>query len=76
MNWTALLQDAGVLDRRVAELAQSGTAPAAAETIVSGFVEAGQTGRLRELAAIHAEAAVREALARLLPPEASPGAAR
>jgi HEAT repeat protein len=69
-----MLEDAGVLDRRVAELATSGPSRSLAISIVSLFVHAGQTSRLRELAAAHPEAAVRESLARLLPPEAAQGA--
>ena len=71
-----MLQDAGVLDRRVAHLAGSGEMRSAAESFVSLFVKAGQIGRLRELAESHSEAAVREALARLVPEERFTGAAR
>jgi HEAT repeat protein len=69
-----MLEDSGILDRRVAELAAIGPSRSAAISIVSLFVHAGQTGRLRELASGHPEAAVRESLARLLPPEAPEGA--
>jgi HEAT repeat protein len=71
-----MLEDAGILDRRVAQLAQSGALRLAAESVVSRFVQAGQIGRLRELAATHTEATVREALRRLLPPETQSGDAR
>ena len=71
-----MLEDAGLLDRRVAQLALGGPLRAAAETVVTGFVHAGQIGRLRELAATHTEPKVREALARLLPSETKSGAAR
>jgi len=71
-----MLEESGILDRRVAQLASSGALRLAAESVVSRFVQAGQVSRLRELAASHAEAAVREALARLLPPETTSGAAR
>jgi HEAT repeat protein len=71
-----MLEDAGILDRRAAQLAGSGPLRAAAESVVTRFVETGQVGRLRELRATHADADVREALARLLPKETSPGAAR
>jgi HEAT repeat protein len=71
-----MLEDAGILDRRVAELAGSGVLRSAAESVVSRFVQAGQISRLRELAVTHSEAAVREALARLLPPETESGVAR
>jgi len=67
-----MLEDAGILDRRVAQLASSGAVRQAAESVVSRFIQAGQVSRLRELAATHAEAAVRQALTRLLPrPEGS-----
>ncbi len=71
-----MLQDAGVLDRRVAQLAGSGAMRSAAESVVARFVQAGQVSRLRELAETHSEAAVREALWRLLPQETVTGAAR
>ncbi len=71
-----MLEDAGLLDRRVAQLAGSGPLRSAAESVVARFVQAGQIGRLRELAATHTEAKVREALARLLPRETSSGVAR
>jgi HEAT repeat protein len=62
-----MLEESGILDRRVAQLASSGAVRDAAESIVRRFVQAGQDGRLRELAAGHAEPKVRKALARLLP---------
>jgi len=71
-----MLEDAGLLDRRVAQLAGSGPLRSAAESVVRRFVQAGRTGRLRELAATHAESAVRDALSRLLPPEPRSGEAR
>jgi hypothetical protein len=64
-----MLEDAGLLDRRVAQLAGTGDLRAAAESVVSRFVEAGLTGRLRDLAATHSDEAVRHALWRLLPRE-------
>jgi HEAT repeat protein len=71
-----MLEDAGILDRRVAQLASTGALRLAAETVVSRFVQAGQVSRLRELRTAHADATVREALARLLPPEPKAEAAR
>jgi len=71
-----MLEDAGVLDRRVAQLAGSGAIRSAAESIVTRFVQAGQISRLRELAETHSEASVREALSRLVPQETVTGAAR
>jgi HEAT repeat protein len=71
-----MLEDAGVLDRRVAQLAGSGALRAIAESVVTRFVRAGQISRLRELKATHSEAAVREALSRLLPGETAAEAAR
>jgi len=71
-----MLEDSGLLDARVAELATTGPARSAAVSIVSLFVHAGQTGRLRELAASHPEPTVREHLARLLPREALRAGAR
>lgn len=71
-----MLEDAGLLDRRVAQLAASGPLRAAAESVVTRFVLAGQLGRLRELADTHAEANVRDALARLLPRETPAEVAR
>jgi len=71
-----MLQGAGILDRRVAELAGNGEMRSAATLVILRFVEAGQVSRLRELAATHAEATVREALTRLLPQETATGAAR
>jgi hypothetical protein len=71
-----MLQDAGVLDRRVAQLAGSGELRSAAESFVSLFVKAGQVGRLREIAVTHSEPSVREAVSRLLPKEAATGELR
>ena len=72
----SMLEESGILDRRVAQLASSGAVREAAESIVKRFVHAGQTGRLRELAAKHSDARVRAALARLVPAEpAAEGAA-
>jgi len=72
----SMLEESGILDRRVAQLASSGAVRDAAESIVQRFVHAGQTGRLRELAAKHSDQRVRAALARLVPPErAAEGAA-
>jgi HEAT repeat protein len=63
-----MLDECGILERRVAQLASGGAVKEAAEVVVTRFIQAGQTGRLRELAASHSDAAVRGALARLLPP--------
>jgi len=71
-----MLQDAGILDRRVAQLAGSGAMQAAAESFVWRFVQAGQLSRLRELAETHSEAAVRDALSRLVPQETDMAVAR
>jgi hypothetical protein len=62
-----MLDASGILDRRVAQLASSGALKDAAEAVVARFVQAGQTGRLHELAATHADPGVRAALDRLLP---------
>ena len=62
-----MLEDAGVLDTRVAQLVESGPSRATGESVVTGFVQAGHVDRLRELAATHTDELVREALARLLP---------
>ena len=70
------LEDAGILDRRVAQLGTFGIVGSAAESIVTRFVRAGRVGRLHELATSHAEPAVREVLGRILPREIAPGAAR
>jgi HEAT repeat protein len=69
-----MLEAAGILDRRVAELAAGESARSAAAFFVLRFVEAGQTDRLRELAITHVEPEVRDALAGLLPEEPRPGA--
>ena len=70
-----MLEDAGILDRRVAQLASSGALRSAAESVITRFIQAGQTSRLRELSTTHAEAAVRDALERLLAPHALAGEA-
>lgn len=64
-----MLEDSGILERRVDQLASSGALRSAALSVVSRFVQAGQTSRLRELAASHADATVRESLWSLLPPD-------
>ena len=71
-----MLEDAGILDRRVAQLASSGALRSAAESVITRFIQAGQTSRLRELSTTHAETAVRDALAELLSPRALAGEAR
>lgn len=64
-----MLQAAGEVERRVALLASNvREARESAERFVRRVVEVGQTGRLREAAASHPSAAVRGALAALLPP--------
>lgn len=63
-----MLEESGILDRRVAQLGSTGAVRDAAELVVRRVIEAGPIGRLRELAGTHADAGVREALARLLPP--------
>ncbi len=64
-----MLEESGVLEERVAKLAgPDGPERRAAETLVRRFVEAGQTGRLREVSRQHEDARVRAALAALLPP--------
>lgn len=70
-----MLEDAGILDRRVAELGAGQAMRATAAVCISRFVEAGQIDRLRELATTHADATVRTVLTRLLPPETKVGAA-
>lgn len=69
----SMLEESGVLDRRVNELASNGPGRSAATSMVSLFVHAGQISRLRELEASHPESAVRESLSRLLPPEPAAG---
>lgn len=71
-----MLDECGILDRRVAQLASSGTVKDAAESVITRFIQAGQTGRLYELAASHSEASVRTALNRLLPPLPARGGTR
>ena len=63
-----MLQESGSLDRRVEQLAVPGTLRDAALAIVKRFVDAGQVGRLRELAGSHSVPEIREALRPLLPP--------
>jgi len=63
-----MLDESGILDRRVAQLASTGTLKDAAVSVVTRFVQAGQFGRLYELARSHSDPKVREALTRLLPP--------
>ena len=65
-----MLEVSGVLDRRVAQLAAGGVGRFEAEGVLTRFVETGQTVRLRELAASHADERVRHELARLLGPPA------
>ena len=65
-----VLEACGMLDRRVAELGSTGSLREAAERTVARFVEAGQTGRLYDLAESHSDAGVRRILSRLL--QASP----
>ncbi len=67
-----MLEESGILDRRVAQLAGSGALSSAAQSIVSRFVQAGQTSRLRELATTHSDVKVRKALLRILPPAPAP----
>jgi HEAT repeat protein len=64
-----VLESSGVLERRVGQLASSGPSHDAAQRTVLGFVRAGQTSRLQELAAAHGDPVIREKLARLLQPE-------
>jgi len=71
-----MLDECGILDRRVAQLASSGAVKDAAESVVARFILAGQTGRLYELATSHSDAAVRSALGRLLPPLKAMGGVR
>jgi HEAT repeat protein len=65
-----VLEACGMLDRRVAELGSTGSLREAAERTIARFVEAGQTGRLYDLAESHSDAGVRRILSRLL--QASP----
>lgn len=71
-----MLEESGILDRRVAQLASSGALSSAATSVVSRFVQAGQTSRLRELATTHSDVKVREALSRMLPPVPAPEGTR
>ncbi|HEX4824607.1 MAG TPA: HEAT repeat domain-containing protein [Candidatus Polarisedimenticolaceae bacterium] len=67
-----VLEAAGILERRVAQLGSTGTVRDSAERVIQRFVAAGQTGRLRELAVTHGDPGVRNALARLLPLDNAP----
>ncbi len=71
-----MLEEAGILDQRVAQLASGGALRLAALTVVSGFVQAERVSRLRELAVTHAEPAVRAVLMHLLSADEAVGAAR
>ncbi|HZN55953.1 MAG TPA: HEAT repeat domain-containing protein, partial [Candidatus Polarisedimenticolaceae bacterium] len=71
-----MLEEAGVLDRRVAQLVAPGSAGVAAEWVVARFVESGLTGRLREIAATQADERVRLEVARLLGAPAAAESAR
>lgn len=61
-----MLEESGILEQRVAQLGSSGPLRDAADSLVRRYVRAGQLGRLRELAATHADAKVREALTELV----------
>lgn len=64
-----VLQETGHLDRQVDRLDSTDRAERAfAEGYIHRFVQAGQVGRLRELAQTHAREPVRRALASLIPP--------
>jgi HEAT repeat protein len=69
-----MLEDAGVLDTRVAQLTDSGLLRFTGEAVVTRFVQAGHVDRLRELAVTHTDELVREALAGLLPQATTRGA--
>lgn len=63
-----MLQEMGVVDRRVEALAASDDAERErAEAFVRRLIRAGQFDRLRALGATHSRPAVRDALSRLLP---------
>lgn len=62
-----MLQEAGRLDERVDDLALPGPDREAAIVVVRRFVDAGQVGRLRQLAARHPWPDVRTELETLLP---------
>jgi len=64
-----VLESAGVLERRVAELTSPGPVREEAVALVQRFIGAGHTARLCELAATHRDPSVRETLAHLLPLE-------
>ena len=69
-----MLQEAGVVDTRVARLASAGEAERErAEKFVERLVAAGQLDRLRAMAATHPNDAVRLALGALLPSEEDAG---
>jgi HEAT repeat protein len=61
-----MLEEAGVLDEKVALLSKDGDEGEVADAIVRRFVDAGQTERLLELAASHRDRAVRSRLKQLL----------
>ncbi|HKQ60745.1 MAG TPA: HEAT repeat domain-containing protein [Candidatus Polarisedimenticolaceae bacterium] len=66
-----MLEEAGVVDERAAALGGDGPSRTAALSFVRRVVDSGQVGRLRALAAGHADARVRASLDGLLPPEAA-----
>jgi len=66
-----MLDTCGILDRRIAQLGTTGASREAALRLIGGFVRAGQTAKLIELAGSHTDPAVRRALVGLLHP-ASP----
>ena len=61
-----MLEVEGWLDRRAAQLASGGVGRFEAEGVLTRFIETGQTVRLRDLAASHADERVRLELSRLL----------
>lgn len=63
-----MLQETGRLDAQVDRLAGSETDREASRRFVLRFIQAGQTGRLRELSERHATPAVRRELTAMLPP--------
>ncbi len=70
------LEEAGVLDQKVTLLARGeGAERSAAEAIVRRFIQAGQIGRLLELAATHRDGPVRQRLRKLLDEAPASGAA-
>jgi len=69
-----MLQEAGVVDARVARLASADEAERErAVRFIERLVAAGQLDRLRGLAAEHPDQATRSALSALLPPEGEEG---